>query len=97
MEITPHDFWLYLWSAFTCAILNEIRQRLREFTNARDWDQFHSPKNLVMVLSVEVGKLVEYFPWSREEQSKTFNTDRLAEVTDEIADVQLYLVGLYAI
>jgi len=74
--------------------LEAVRQRLREFANARDWDQFHSPKNLSMALSVEVSELVECFQWLTEEQSSSLSAEQLAAVTDEIADVQLYLVRL---
>jgi len=74
--------------------LEAVRQRLREFAEARDWDQFHSPKNLSMALSVEASELVECFQWLTEEQSKSLNAQQLAAVTDEIADVQLYLIRL---
>jgi len=74
--------------------LEAVRERLREFAQARDWDQFHSPKNLSMALSVEVSELVECFQWLTEEQSRNLNPEQLAAVTDEIADIQLYLVRL---
>ena len=74
--------------------MEAVRQRLREFASARDWDQFHSPKNLSMALSVEVSELVECFQWLTEEQSKSLSADQLASVADEIADVQLYLIRL---
>lgn len=74
--------------------LETVRQRMREFADARDWDQFHSPKNLSMALSVEVSELVECFQWLTEEQSHSLSVEQLAAVTDEIADIQLYLVRL---
>jgi len=74
--------------------LEAIRLKLREFADARDWEQFHSPKNLSMALSVEVSELVECFQWLTEEQSLSLNTEQLAAVIDEIADVQLYLIQL---
>lgn len=74
--------------------LEAVRQRMREFANDRDWDQFHSPKNLSMALSVEVSELVECFQWLTEEQSHSLSVEQLAAVTDEIADIQLYLVRL---
>ena len=74
--------------------LETIRLHLREFAKARDWDQFHSPKNLSMALSVEASELVECFQWLTEEQSCSLSDDQLAAVTDEIADVQLYLIRL---
>lgn len=74
--------------------LESVRNRLREFAAVRDWDQFHSPKNLAMALSVEASELVECFQWLTEEQSRSLNAEQLAAVTDEIADVQLYLIRL---
>lgn len=74
--------------------LESVRNRLREFAAVRDWDQFHSPKNLAMALSVEASELVECFQWLTEEQSRSLNVEQLAAVTDEIADVQLYLIRL---
>ena len=74
--------------------LKAVQQQLREFAKARDWDQFHSPKNLSMALSVEASELVECFQWLTEEQSRSLTPKQLAAVTDEIADVQLYLIRL---
>ncbi|WOD06681.1 nucleotide pyrophosphohydrolase [Marinomonas sp. GJ51-6] len=74
--------------------LDIIQQRMREFAETRDWDQFHSPKNLSMALSVEASELLECFQWLTEEESSSLNEDQLAAVIDEIADVQLYLVRL---
>ncbi|NLD00196.1 MAG: nucleotide pyrophosphohydrolase [Gammaproteobacteria bacterium] len=74
--------------------LESVRKRLREFAAIRDWDQFHSPKNLSMALSVEASELVECFQWLTEEQSRSLTVEQLAAVTDEIADVQLYLIRL---
>ncbi len=74
--------------------LNELKMRLRQFAKDRDWDQFHAPKNLVMALSVEVAELVEHFQWLSEDQSKRLDEKTKAEVADEIADVQVYLIRL---
>lgn len=74
--------------------LKAVQQQLREFAKARDWDQFHSPKNLAIALSVEASELVECFQWLTEEQSGALDAKQLAEVADEIADVQLYLIRL---
>lgn len=74
--------------------LETIRQRLRKFASDRDWDQFHSPKNLVMALSVEASELVECFQWLTEKQSNELDEQKRAAVADEIADVQLYLIRL---
>ena len=74
--------------------LEQIKTRLREFAKERDWDQFHSPKNLAMALIVEAAELVEHFQWLSEEQSQTLSPEKLAEVAQEIADIQIYLIRL---
>ena len=74
--------------------LDELKQRLRAFVAERDWEQFHSPKNLAMALSVEVAELVEQFQWLTEQQSAALDADRLRRVEDELADVLVYLVRI---
>jgi len=74
--------------------ISAIKLRLREFAEARDWEQFHSPKNLAMALSVEVSEIVEHFQWLTEEQSQTLSKDKLAEVETELADTLIYLIRL---
>jgi len=76
------------------ADLNTLKQRLREFAQVRDWNQFHSPKNLSMALSAEVAEIVEHFQWLTEEQSKALPQDKLAEVETELADTFIYLIRL---
>jgi dCTP diphosphatase len=72
----------------------ETKRRLREFCAVRDWDQFHSPKNLSMALIVEAAELVEHFQWLSEEQSAALPADKLESVTQEIADIQIFLIRL---
>jgi NTP pyrophosphatase (non-canonical NTP hydrolase) len=74
--------------------LERLREELRDFAAARDWDQFHSPKNLAMALSVEAGELLEAFQWLTEEQSARLPPEALSAASDEVADVLLYLVRL---
>lgn len=76
------------------ADLEEMRQIMHEFSDSRGWDKFHSPKNLSMALSVEVSELIECFQWMTEEQSNSLSPEQLENISDEIADVQLYLVRL---
>lgn len=71
-----------------------LRERLRRFANERDWDQFHVPKNLAIALSVEASELLEHFQWLSEADSKSLPPKKLAQVSEEIADVLLYLVRL---
>jgi len=72
----------------------ELVNSIARFAEERDWDKFHSPKNLVMALSVEASELLEHFQWLTEEESSNLNTEKLALVSKEIADVQIYLIRL---
>ena len=72
--------------------LDELSRRLVAFARARDWEQFHSPKNLAMALIAECAELVEHFQWLTEEQSYRLPPDRKAEVALELADILIYLV-----
>ena len=74
--------------------MKELTQKLREFAADRDWDQFHSPKNLAMALSVEVAEIVEHFQWLTEEQSRNLPQNKLEEVETELADTLIYLIRL---
>ena len=74
--------------------LTQLTQALRDFADARDWAQFHSPKNLASALSVEVAELLEHFQWLTEEQSHSLDAPKTAEVAAEAADVLLYLLQL---
>jgi NTP pyrophosphatase (non-canonical NTP hydrolase) len=76
--------------------LFDIQQKLRKFARDRNWDQFHSPKNLSMALAAEAAELLEIFQWLTEEESKNIikSKNELAEVKEEIADIFIYLVRL---
>lgn len=76
--------------------MEDLKIRLREFAKERNWDQFHSPKNLVMALSGEVGELTEIFQWLDNEDSKLENLGEkdIIRTKEEIADVFLYLIRL---
>jgi NTP pyrophosphatase (non-canonical NTP hydrolase) len=76
--------------------IEEIQARLTEFAKERDWEQFHSPKNLSMALAGEVGELLEIFQWLTEEQSqRSALTDKqLAAATEELADILIYALRL---
>lgn len=75
------------------SLLN-LTELLREFAKERDWDQFHSPKNLAMAMAVEAAELLEYFQWLTEEQSRTLPPEKLEQVREEIGDVLIYLARL---
>ena len=74
--------------------LDELRDALRTFSAERDWDQFHSPKNLATALSVEAAELLEIFQWMNEADSRNLDPAARAAASDEVADVLLYLVRL---
>jgi NTP pyrophosphatase (non-canonical NTP hydrolase) len=76
------------------ADFDRIKKQVRQFVVERDWDQFHSPKNLSMALIVEAAELVEHFQWLTEEQSCNLSREKLAEVEQELADIQVYLISL---
>ena len=71
-----------------------LTQALRDFSAARDWAQFHSPKNLAAALSVEAAELLEHFQWLTEDQSRNLAEPKKTEVAAEAADVLLYLLQL---
>ena len=74
--------------------LDTLKHRLREFADIRDWNQFHSPKNLCMALGVEVAEIAEHFQWLTQEQSENLAPDKLDEVATELSDTLLYLIRL---
>jgi dCTP diphosphatase len=71
-----------------------VQSKLREFVAERDWDQFHTPKNLAMALVAEAGELVEHFQWLTPEQSTQLPDHTRGEVELEVADVLLFLLRL---
>ena len=73
-----------------------LTEELRRFAGARDWERFHSPKNLAMALSVEAAELVELFQWQTEEESRAVKDDLVARsaAADEIADIVIYAVRI---
>jgi dCTP diphosphatase len=74
--------------------VDRLLRELRKFASERDWDQFHSPNNLAIAVSVESAELLEHFQWLTAEQSANLTESELAEVRLELADVLLYLVSL---
>jgi NTP pyrophosphatase (non-canonical NTP hydrolase) len=81
-------------AAPTPTSLPQLRNALRRFAAAREWQQFHTPKNLAMALAVEAAELLEHFQWLTAEQSARLNARDKRAVADEIADVLLYLIRL---
>ena len=80
----------------TTTTVQELREAMARFVRERDWEQFHSPKNLVMGLSVEAAELAEHFLWIDNEASRGVAGDpaKMGEIADEMADVTCYLLAL---
>ena len=74
--------------------MKELTKKIRAFAQNRDWDQFHSPKNLAMALSVEVAEVVEHFQWLTQEESQQPDADKMNKLREEIGDVMIYLARL---
>ena len=74
--------------------LDELNAALVEFARERDWEQFHSPKNLSMALAGECGELLEHFQWLSEKQSAELAPDKKEAVALELADILIYLIRL---
>lgn len=80
----------------TTTNLEELKRLIREFVDERDWQQFHSPKNLSMALAIEAAELMEHFQWIGQSESRAIADDpkKLAAVGEEIADVFAYSLAL---
>ena len=74
--------------------MNNLTKQIRTFAKKRDWQQFHSPKNLAMALSVEASEIVEIFQWLTQEQSRSLNKSQKSHLEEEIGDVMIYLTNL---
>ena len=74
--------------------LSVLRTELRRFAAERDWDQFHSPKNLAISLSIEAAELLEHFQWLSEEHSRRLAQTKIRKLSEEMADVFIYLLRL---
>lgn len=74
--------------------LNDIQKKILDFRNARDWKQFHDPKNLAEALSIEAGELLENFLWKTTEQSRNLSAEELRNVKEELADIFIFLTYL---
>lgn len=74
--------------------LDDLNAQLLAFARERDWEQFHSPKNLSMALAGEAGELLEHFQWLSEEQSAALDVAKKDAVALEMADILIYLIRL---
>ncbi|NHQ84981.1 nucleotide pyrophosphohydrolase [Iodobacter sp. HSC-16F04] len=74
--------------------LNQLMLDVRQFAQARDWERYHTPKNLCMAMSVEMAELVEHFQWATPEESQQLDSAKREAVEQEMADVLLYMIRL---
>ena len=75
-------------------LLKTLIEKIRRFNTERDWEKFHSPKNLAMAFNVEVAEIAEHFQWLTEEQSNKLQPEKIARITEEIGDATIYLLNL---
>ncbi len=75
-------------------VLRQLAQQLADFAAVRDWEKFHSPKNLSMALSVEVAEISEHLQWLTEQQSRELSPEKKVAIEEELADAFIYLVRL---
>ncbi len=74
--------------------LQELKERMAQFVHERDWEQYHTPKNLSMSIAIEAAELMEHFQWLTVEQSKSLNPEALQEIGEELADIVIYSLSL---
>lgn len=79
---------------YRIASLDQLALELRRFADERDWETYHTPKNLASALIVEAGELLEHFQWLSQEESSNLSPANTAKVAHEIADVLIYLTRL---
>jgi dCTP diphosphatase len=76
--------------------ITKLRAALKDFAAEREWESFHTSKNLAMALSVEVAEIVELFQWLTPEQSRTLSAEQVSHLAEEVGDVMIYLTMLAA-
>ena len=74
--------------------MESLIKKIRSFNKERDWEQYHSPKNLSMAFSVEVAEIAEHFQWLTDEQSRNLSDEKAAQIKDEIGDAMILLLNL---
>ncbi|PLY03618.1 MAG: NTP pyrophosphohydrolase [Desulfuromonas sp.] len=74
--------------------IQELKERMSRFVHERDWEQFHTPKNLSMSIAIEAAELMEHFQWLTVEQSKNLDPEALLDIREELADIVIYALSL---
>jgi dCTP diphosphatase len=78
----------------TQTTLQQLKEKMAEFVRERDWEQFHTPKNLSMSIAIEAAELMEHFQWVTVEESKNLPVDALSDIGEELADIVIYSLSL---
>lgn len=78
----------------TRVTLQDLKQKMADFVHERDWEQFHTPKNIAMSIAIEAAELMEHFQWLTVEQSKQLNEQELADMGEELADIIIYSLSM---
>ena len=74
--------------------INSLKEKISLFAKERDWEQFHTPKNLACALSVEAGELLEEFQWMNEEDQKNLSEEKLNAISEELSDILTYAIRI---
>ncbi len=74
--------------------LQDLKDKMARFVHERDWEQFHTPKNLAMSIAIEAAELMEHFQWLTIEESNNLNDAQLADIGEELADIIIYSLSL---
>jgi NTP pyrophosphatase (non-canonical NTP hydrolase) len=78
----------------TQTTLHELKEKMAAFVRERDWEQFHTPKNLSMSIAIEAAELMEHFQWLTVEESKNLSKEALVDIGEELADIVIYALSL---
>jgi NTP pyrophosphatase (non-canonical NTP hydrolase) len=74
--------------------LQQLKEKMSTFVREREWEQFHTPKNLSMSIAIEAAELMEHFQWLTVEESKNLPAEALADIGEELADIVIYALSL---
>ena len=74
--------------------IHDLKERMATFVRERDWEQFHTPKNLSMSIAIEAAELMEHFQWLTVDQSKRLEADSLQDISEELADIVIYALSM---
>ena len=73
--------------------MKDLKEKLKKYVEERNWEQFHSPKNLAIGISVEANELLELFMWLSEDESRNLSAEQMARIREEVGDITIHLVN----